>query len=162
RGPGCSRGSRGRAGRCRRRWPAAGPVRRPAGTPARPRPRRVGTPSRGRLPGPATPTRGGSRRRGPPPPPAGGPRPGRGFPAGRAVDVPGLVARHPELADALAGLNQLVGEQTTRIDGALPERALSLPVQIGPYQIERELGAGGFGVVYLARDPDVRRFVALK
>src|SRR5262249_8040866 len=32
----------------------------------------------------------------------------------------------------------------------------------GPYQVERELGSGGFGVVYLAYDPDVKRRVAIK
>jgi hypothetical protein len=82
--------------------------------------------------------------------------------AGKPVDVPGLVARHPELANALAGLNQLMGEQVTRVDSTPPERPPSLPERVGPYHIERELGAGGFGVVYLARDPDVKRFVALK
>ncbi len=37
-----------------------------------------------------------------------------------------------------------------------------LPAQIGPYSIERELGRGGMGVVYLGRDPRLERNVAIK
>jgi eukaryotic-like serine/threonine-protein kinase len=40
-------------------------------------------------------------------------------------------------------------------DGSLPDR-------IGCYVIERQLGRGGFGVVYLAHDPQLDRSVALK
>ncbi|QDU28269.1 Serine/threonine-protein kinase PrkC [Anatilimnocola aggregata] len=38
----------------------------------------------------------------------------------------------------------------------------SLPSAIGRFEIERQLGHGGFGIVYLARDPLLRRKVALK
>ncbi|MCC6323137.1 MAG: serine/threonine-protein kinase [Phycisphaerales bacterium] len=37
-----------------------------------------------------------------------------------------------------------------------------MPATIGPYPIERELGRGGMGVVYLGRDPRLNRPVAIK
>src|SRR5579864_7787154 len=37
-----------------------------------------------------------------------------------------------------------------------------LPAQLGPYRLEGRLGAGGMGVVYLARDPRDSQPVAIK
>ena len=39
---------------------------------------------------------------------------------------------------------------------------MSVPSSIGPYRVEREIGRGGMGVVYLARDTRLDRPVAIK
>jgi len=39
---------------------------------------------------------------------------------------------------------------------------MSAPSRIGPYTVEREIGRGGMGVVYLGRDPRLSREVAIK
>lgn len=79
---------------------------------------------------------------------------------GRPFDRAALLSRHPALASALTALDQLFAPTSgPGRGGPLP---LARPGQIGPYAVERELGAGGFGVVYLAYDPDVKRRVAIK
>lgn len=69
---------------------------------------------------------------------------------GEPLDREALLARFPALASMLGTLDQL-----------LPPTA-TLPSCVGRYRVERELGAGGFGVVYLALDPDIHRKVAVK
>src|SRR5262245_14521968 len=82
--------------------------------------------------------------------------------AGCPVDRAALLARHPELAEAMAALDHLLCEGTTLADGSPVRPPVSFPEQVGPYRVERQLGVGGFGIVYLAFDPDVKRRVALK
>ena len=39
---------------------------------------------------------------------------------------------------------------------------MEAPRRIGPYEVVRELGRGGMGIVYLAREPDAGELLALK
>ncbi|MBC8875719.1 MAG: protein kinase [Planctomycetes bacterium] len=85
--------------------------------------------------------------------------------AGGEPDLEALLAAHPDKADEIrvryADLEQLSmlwreGPQAAFSGG------LAAGASIGEYEIEREIGRGGMGVVYLALQKDLGRQVALK
>lgn len=77
--------------------------------------------------------------------------------AGELLDVSAVTAEHPELAPHLElALDALLELATTRDDADFRGRRL------GEFHLLREIGRGGMGVVYEARQESLDRHVALK
>ena len=81
--------------------------------------------------------------------------------AGRAPDQEEYLRAHPTLADALRGVFKTLAfvEATSK---ALNASKLERGQRLGEYQIVREVGRGGMGVVYEAIQTSLNRRVALK
>lgn len=77
-----------------------------------------------------------------------------------------IATADPEFHDLprrLARLRQLAaGDAAGDHPATSKSDAVARPMTVGPYRIERELGRGAMGVVYLGRDPADERLVALK
>ena len=91
---------------------------------------------------------------------------------GEQVDMDAVCQRHEDLADELRGLwgavlvADAVGSGSRPADTAalpdVPAAVFDLPHRLGDYELLEEIGRGGYGVVYRARQISLQREVAVK
>ena len=96
------------------------------------------------------------------------------------ANLDAFVARFPDIGDSLRSeldydstgsreppqegrpVDDLRDDEATKDAPSEPTPAEPMPPTIGRYQVERVVGEGGFGRVYLAHDPQLNRQVAIK
>jgi hypothetical protein len=88
---------------------------------------------------------------------------------GKVPDVEAVVVAHPDKADEIrlrfADLEKLAAlwqQMSVAGQGTGPGASLQPGTQLGEFEVLRQLGRGGMGVVYLARQKGLGRNVALK
>lgn len=90
---------------------------------------------------------------------------------GEVVDLESMCRQHPAVAEDLRALwgAVLVTDATALSDHEMPDRtasgrwkSLTLPTTIGDYELIEEIGRGGMGVVFRARQLTLDREVAVK
>jgi hypothetical protein len=93
---------------------------------------------------------------------------------GEAVDVEAVGRQHPEFADELrelwgavmvanaVGLHASTVDSSENLTGSMASVQFDLPCQFGDYELVEELGRGGMGVVFRARQLSLKREVAIK